>query len=62
MFLTGIVGTSYVSGVGIMHFPRITGIAKRIRCNQVEDEMKKIVKIISGITLANPAKAERRDH
>ncbi|REE58605.1 hypothetical protein BX257_1033 [Streptomyces sp. 3212.3] len=29
--------------------------------NQLEDEMKKIVKIISGLTLANPAKAER-DH
>jgi len=28
----------------------------------MEDEMKKIVKIISGVTLANPAKAERRDH
>ena len=35
---------------------------KRIPHNQMEDEMKKIVKIISGVTLANPAKAERRDH
>ncbi|MBW8705928.1 hypothetical protein MBT84_40580 [Streptomyces sp. MBT84] len=33
-----------------------------MRHNQLEDEMKKIVKIISGLTLANPAKAERRDH
>lgn len=29
---------------------------------QQEDHMKKIVKIVSGLTFANSVKAERRDH